>query len=84
MSWLGLGALRTSVSVGLARSIEAQSRTAHQCCSDQPHVSTHLLRTTARRFEPLRAEPNGFRVYLLNHSDKVSCLQKSALLLSWW
>ena len=29
--------------------------------------------STARGFEPLRAEPNGFRVHLLNHSDTLSC-----------
>ena len=29
--------------------------------------------TTLRGFEPLRAEPNGFLVHLLNHSDTVSC-----------
>ena len=28
--------------------------------------------TTARGFEPLRAEPNGFRVHLLNRSDTLS------------
>ena len=28
--------------------------------------------TTQRGFEPLRAEPNGFLVHLLNHSDTVS------------
>jgi hypothetical protein len=28
---------------------------------------------TARGFEPLRAEPNGFLVHLLNHSDALSC-----------
>ena len=28
---------------------------------------------TPRGFEPLRAEPNGFLVHLLNHSDTVSC-----------
>ena len=27
---------------------------------------------TPRGFEPLRAEPNGFLVHLLNHSDTVS------------
>ena len=31
-------------------------------------------KTTPRGFEPLRAEPNGFLVHLLSHSDKVSCL----------
>ena len=29
---------------------------------------------TARGFEPLRAEPNGFLVHLLGHSDTLSCL----------
>ena len=29
-------------------------------------------KTTPRGFEPLRAEPNGFRVHLLNHSDTLS------------
>ena len=28
--------------------------------------------TTARGFEPLRAEPNGFRVHLLSRSDTLS------------
>ena len=31
------------------------------------------METTPRGFEPLRAEPNGFLVHLLNHSDTVSC-----------
>ena len=30
-------------------------------------------KTTARGFEPLRAEPNGFRVHVLSRSDTVSC-----------
>ena len=30
-------------------------------------------KTTPRGFEPLRAEPNGFRVHLLSRSDTVSC-----------
>merc|ERR1711893_446106 len=30
-------------------------------------------KATPRGFEPLRAEPNGFRVHLLNRSDTVSC-----------
>ena len=29
-------------------------------------------KATPRGFEPLRAEPNGFRVHLLNRSDTVS------------
>ena len=28
-----------------------------------------LCKATARGFEPLRAEPNGFRVHLLSRSD---------------
>ena len=41
--------------------------------------SMRTVRLKARRnatpkgFEPLRAEPNGFRVHLLSHSDTVSC-----------
>ena len=31
------------------------------------------MRTTARGFEPLRAEPNGFLVHHLNHSVTLSC-----------
>jgi len=34
--------------------------------------SPHISNTTPKGFEPLRAEPNGFRVYLLSHSDTVS------------
>ena len=32
----------------------------------------HSPEPTARGFEPLRAEPNGFLVHLLNHSDTLS------------
>ena len=40
-------------------------------------IGTHALysvaaKTTPRGFEPLRAEPNGFRVHLLNRSDTLS------------
>ena len=31
-------------------------------------------KTTARGFEPLRAEPKGFRVHLLDRSDALSCV----------
>ena len=34
------------------------------------HSENHMA--TARGFEPLRAEPNGFRVHLLNRSDTLS------------
>ena len=33
---------------------------------------------TARGFEPLRAEPNGFLVHHLNHSVTLSCLASHA------
>ena len=36
-------------------------------------VGSGLANATARGFEPLRAEPNGFRVHLLSHSDTLSC-----------
>ena len=32
-------------------------------------------KATTKGFEPSRAEPNGFRVHLLNHSDTLSCMQ---------
>ena len=35
------------------------------------------MQTTPRGFEPLRAEPNGFRVHLLSRSDTVSCATRS-------
>jgi hypothetical protein len=38
-----------------------------------PCNTANGTRTTARGFEPLRAEPNEFRVHLLNHSDTLSC-----------
>ena len=34
--------------------------------------TTFKIKATPRGFEPLRAEPNGFLVHLLSHSDKVS------------
>ena len=36
------------------------------------HIGPATPKTTPRGFEPLRAEPNGFLVHLLNHSDTVS------------
>ena len=38
-----------------------------------PNAIKNQTTTTPRGFEPLRAEPNGFLVHLLNHSDTVSC-----------
>ena len=37
-----------------------------------------LWKATARGFEPLRAEPNGFRVHLLSRSDTLSWLCSSS------
>ena len=48
--------------------ISRRLQIAHRNC---PH-SAHVTKTTARGFEPLRAEPNGFRVHLLNRSDTLS------------
>ena len=38
----------------------------------------HAHASTPKGFEPLRAEPNGFLVHLLSHSDTVFC-RRSAL-----
>ena len=56
--------------------------TRGECRSDSHATPLRLLRqaskrmqwhaATARGFEPLRAEPNGFLVHLLNHSDTVT------------
>ena len=35
-----------------------------------------LKDTTSTGFEPARAEPNGFQVHLLNHSDTMSYKDK--------
>ena len=35
-------------------------------------ASTLGIKTTPKGFEPSRAEPSGFLVHLLNHSDTVS------------
>ena len=42
----------------------------HVACCGFPFGGA--TQTTPRGFEPLRAEPNGFRVHLLNRSDTVS------------
>ena len=36
-------------------------------------IQCELQKATARGFEPLRAEPNGFLVHHLNHSVTLSC-----------
>ena len=46
-----------------------------QAMSGGAHTLLHAQRnsfSTARGFEPLRAEPNGFRVHLLSRSDTLS------------
>ena len=55
----------------------------------RPTIAMHLCgvgwraiinAATARGFEPLRAEPNGFRVHLLNHSDTLSIVHRHHIL----
>ena len=38
----------------------------------RPKLRSSLEKATARGFEPLRAEPNGFRVHPLSRSDTLS------------
>ena len=38
------------------------------------HKYNHIQKPTARGFEPLRAEPNGFLVHHLNHSVTLSAM----------
>ena len=45
------------------------ARRWHHCILTPKGV---LVKSTARGFEPLRAEPNGFRVHLLNRLDTLS------------
>ena len=47
------------------------NRTPEKSIVQTVYAST-TKKTTPRGFEPLRAEPNGFLVHLLNHSDTVS------------
>ena len=51
----------------------------HHCCLGSrlqlgEERTKRCREATARGFEPLRAEPNGFRVHLLNRSDTLSWL----------
>ena len=46
--------------------------TAKGICIRQTVMQQLYQKATARGFEPLRAEPNGFRVHLLNRSDTLS------------
>ena len=57
--------------VGLSRRFQGRAWASWFCRS----------KTTPRGFEPLRAEPNGFRVHLLNRSDTVSLLRPRVLAL---
>ena len=58
-----------------ARRVAALRRIVPGCflCHADAHDIDCLTISTPRGFEPLRAEPNGFRVHLLSHSDTVSC-----------
>ena len=46
----------------------------HDCRKrmQESYATGQFIYATPRGFEPLRAEPNGFRVHLLNRSDTVS------------
>ena len=55
--------------------VVSESKKAHACQVFPLHVGVRSAlrgKATPRGFEPLRAEPNGFRVHLLNRSDTVS------------
>ena len=59
-----------------------QLQDAHACCVCLAFKSEDLAvldgsAATARGFEPLRAEPNGFLVHHLNHSVTLSLEMKS-------
>ena len=49
-----------------------EASTKHEVALTLPTVAIVRSTATPRGFEPLRAEPNGFRVHLLNRSDTVS------------
>ena len=49
-----------------------------------PEVSSSGGRTTPVGFEPTRAEPNGYLVHLLNHSDTVSRFEADGSLKWAW
>ena len=59
----------------MAESDTGQVTTATSCCCLRRRRGASD-KTTPRGFEPLRAEPHGFRVHLLNHSDAVSQSQQ--------
>ena len=56
---------------GVAATVEEEGRAI--ACATALTGSKCGNKTTPRGFEPLRAEPNGFRVHLLSRSDTVSC-----------
>jgi hypothetical protein len=58
-----------------------QSSHSHAAAHGISCIARYLLcaKPTARGFEPLRAEPNGFLVHHLNHSVTLSCRRCGAL-----
>ena len=62
----------------LSRLVRFERRACFYHLSCNIEGETHT-KTTARGFEPLRAEPNGFRVHLLNRSDTLSWARSSKL-----
>ena len=45
-----------------------------RCQPKQRQDTLQMCNATPKGFEPLRAEPNGFLVHLLSHSDTASCV----------
>ena len=71
-SGLGLEAIRALLAIRAIRTY----------CPARPEAPAHPVarrgdKATARGFEPLREEPNGFRVHLLSHSDTLSLRGRS-------
>ena len=66
---------RGKINEDLAMNFYAQYRSTRQRPLNIRVDASHyvIAKATPKRFEPLRAEPNGFLVHLLSHSDKVSC-----------
>ena len=52
----------------------------HEGCGKDDRGRTTCTKSTARGFEPLRADPNGFLVHHLSHSVTLSHMQRQARL----
>ena len=61
--------MRQRLSLVVSRSVAV----GHEAQGQRDRHRTINNNSTARGFEPLRAEPNGFRVHHLSHSVTLSC-----------